>query len=133
MERYHNFTSTSPSGLDECTYTKSIVKHESDVYEYEIYSKKNKYIGYGSFFHFVDQFDEGRETSRADETVFPFNQDGFLEPMFKRKYFNHASGETTLDLLSIPIPASGILDVFCNLWKKKGIDFDPVQMRILSW
>jgi hypothetical protein len=141
-ERYHKFEilRTCFVSLKAEKLVKSSVTHKDDdgrdmvfeSYNYGIFQKDKNYIAYGTFSHWEDNQSQLEEVS---ETIYPFNKDGFIEPVFKRKYHNNStSGETSND---IPInPSCLTLEDLTNCqsrWLKEGIVFDPVQKKILSW
>jgi hypothetical protein len=137
--RYHDFRllATHFDIPETETFRYNIIQKYDDVregtklnYDYSIYSRKNSYIAYGSYFSFEDDFFERQE---ATETVLSFDKDGFLEHVFKIKHSFHSSGETYVYVTQLTLPTKKQLAKFQKSWRRRNIDFDPVEMRILSW
>jgi hypothetical protein len=102
-----------------------------EVFLYQIL-KKNDYIAHGYYAHRYDHF---RDYIFVTEIVYPFNEQGYLEPILRREsihQFFFWDSEEEEDNKSW-ICNKKIKPKLQAKWKRYGINFDLSHKRIVSW
>jgi hypothetical protein len=142
-ERFHTLEDLKNETFDE---TRKFIK-KSKVYDehqdergylvseeaflYQIF-KKNDYIAHGYYAHNHDHF---RDYIFVTEIVYPFNEQGYLEPIMKRRIHNvffywesEAEEYNKFCIINKKIKLK-----LQAKWKQYGINFDLSHKRIVSW
>jgi hypothetical protein len=130
-ERFGETTKFDRAGWNDTYQDECGHEVREEEFHYSIF-KKNDYIALGYYSYNHDHFRAERFMS---ETLYPFDKDGYLEPISVRKsrnYFVFWSDEEEVDNSS-RVTNKKVGPKLQAKWKQNGVDFDPKKRRIISW